>query len=393
MKSLSREIKLFLLCSTFYRLASGALLVSLTWNILNQEKVGHVPLALAILCSFIPAFVTPRVIRHLSHKLNGQQMSARFLFGLVFLALVAGVCRHNTSALLVTNLLVWLLFLLLEASLDMWFTQVQRGLCAAQVQRISGATTASSQAALMIGPLLAGTLTPVLGDFGFTVLLAAIFLAVALSCYNSNRPLEKSDHTTAASSITTQELPLMLFIPMLLVWPTLGAFNFMLPVNVAEQGWDMLELGILDASFGLGMALIGVLVIAGISGARLFAFLSAMLVLSIAAAIAWLLLPQDLVLRCMCLAVLGVAFGGARIQIRAAIAQRLDEAAVGRSVSRANALGTPVLLVVLLIQLGAISSAWALPFLMIMLSIALMMRLALQRAPLQTATSDATPFP
>ncbi|QPN48001.1 hypothetical protein I5S86_11275 [Priestia aryabhattai] len=380
----------FLLCSTFYRLASGALLVSLTWNILNQESISYFPLALAILCSFIPAFVTPTLIRRLTRKFNGRQMSARFLLGLAILTLVAGACRYDTSALLVTNLFVWLLFLLLEASLDMWFTQVQRGLAPAQVQRLSGATTASSQAALMIGPLLAAGLTPLLGNLGFSMILTAIFLVVAAICHSAGQPPITSNDT--GSDTKAQELPLALFIPMLLVWPTLGAFNFMLPVNVMVQGWSLLELGILDASFGLGMALIGVLVIAGVSGSRLLAFLSGLLTLSAAAASAWLLLPQDLLFRCACLGLLGMAFGGARIQIRAAIAQRLDEAAVGRSVSRANALGTPVLLVVLLIQLGAIATAWALPFLMVMLSIALLMRLALQRSQPHSAAPDATPY-
>lgn len=384
MKRIPRETLVFLLCSTFYRLASGALLVSLTWNILNQESISYLPLALAILCSFIPSFIVPSMIRRLTRQFNGRQMSARFLLGLAILALAAGACRYETSALLVINLLVWLLFLLLEASLDMWFTQVQRGLAPAQVQRVSGATTASSQAALMIGPLLAAGLTPLLGDLGFAMVLAAILMAVGVICHSAGQPPTTSDDTV--NDTTAKELPLALLIPMLLVWPTLGAFNFMLPVNVTEQGWTLLELGILDASFGLGMALIGVLVTVGVSGSRLFAFLSGLLAFSAAAASAWLLLPQDLLFRCACLGLLGVAFGGARIQIRAAIAQRLDEAAVGCSVSRANALGTPVLLAVLLIQLGAIASAWALPFLMVMLSIALLMRLTLQHSQPHSST-------
>ena len=35
-----RELIVFLICSTVYRLFSGALLVSLTWTILNQDEGG-----------------------------------------------------------------------------------------------------------------------------------------------------------------------------------------------------------------------------------------------------------------------------------------------------------------------------------------------------------------
>ncbi|AMO76029.1 MFS transporter [Pseudomonas citronellolis] len=391
MSAYSRGTMTFLLCSTLYRLASGALLVSLTWNILHQHSVSYLPLAVAIFCSFIPAFVTPALVRRLSLRMNGRQMSARFLGGLAVLGVIAGLSRYQTIALLLTNLIVWLLFLLLEASLDMWFTQVLRGLPEALVQRVSGATTASSQAALMIGPLLAAVLTPLLGNLGFAVLLAAIFLLVAAICYQAGGGADAPPAKVRQAS--TPALPLSLFIPLLLVWPTLGAFNFMLPVFVTQQGWDLFQLGVLDAAFGLGMALVGLLIITGASGPRLFAFLALLLLLSAASALAWLILPSQLAAKSLCLVVLGVAFGGARVHIRAAIAHRLEEAEVGQAVSRANALATPALLLILLAQFNALWLAWALPFALIALSIALLMQSTLQRSQPRAAANDAARAP
>lgn len=373
-----RELIVFLVCSTVYRLFSGALLVSLTWTILNQNEGGYLPLALAIFCSFIPAFVTPMMIKRLSTRMNGRQMSSWFLVCLAALSLVAGVYRDITVGLLITNLFVWLIFMLLEASLDMWFTQVQRDMDEATVRRISGATTATSQAALMIGPLLAAGLMPILTGMGFSILLGVSFLLVAAVCYTRNGAavIEVGGGSALAASA---KLPMTLFIPMVLIWPILGAFNFMLPVYVSSNGWALFELGVLDAVFGMGMALIGVLIILRNTGRNLLVFLSGLIALTVAAALVWFLVPDTLALKALSLLILGMAFGGARVHIRAAIAYRYSEAAVGLCVSRANALATPVLLLILSLQLAMIETAWLVPFLMITLSIALLLQTSATR--------------
>ena len=371
--NLSRELTVFLVCSTVYRLFSGALLVSLTWTILNQNDGSYLPLALAIFCSFIPAFVTPMMIKRLSTRMNGRQMSSWFLVCLAALSLVAGMARDITVGLLITNLFVWLIFMLLEASLDMWFTQVQRGMDEATARRISGATTATSQAALMIGPLLAAGLMPIMSGMGFYILLCISFLLVSTVCY-TRRGSTVIEALEGDASVAPAKLPLTLFIPMVLIWPILGAFNFMLPQYVATHGWALFELGVLDAVFGMGMALIGVLIILGNTGRNLLIFLSGLIALAVVAALMWFLVPDTLVLKALSLLVLGMAFGGARVHIRAAIAYRYSEAAVGLCVSRANALATPVLLLILSLQLAMIETAWLVPFLMITLSIALLLQ-------------------
>lgn len=373
-----RELIVFLVCSTVYRLFSGALLVSLTWTILNQNEGGYLPLALAIFCSFIPAFVTPMMIKRLSTRMNGRQMSSWFLVCLAGLSLVAGVCRDITVGLLITNLFVWLIFMLLEASLDMWFTQVQRGMDEATVRRISGATTATSQAALMIGPLLAAGLMPILTGMGFSILLGVSFLLVAAVCYTRNG-VAVIDAREGSTFATPAKLPLTLFIPMVLIWPILGAFNFMLPVYVSSHGWALFQLGVLDAVFGMGMALIGVLIILGNTGRNLLVFLYGLIALAVAAALVWFLVPDTLVLKALSLLILGMAFGGARVHIRAAIAYRYSDAAVGLCVSRANALAAPVLLLILSLQLAMIETAWLVPFLMITLSTVLLLQTSATR--------------
>jgi len=375
--SAAKELAMFLFCSTVYRLFSGALLVSLTWTILNQNEGGYWPLALAIFCSFIPAFITPAIIKRLAIRMNGRQMSSWFVFGLTGLALVSGVSRDFTVGLLITNLFVWLMIMSLEASLDMWFTQLQRGMDETRVRRISGATTATSQAALMIGPLLAAGLMPILPGMGFSLVLSGGFFMVAAICFT--RASLPTVVTETDQVVAPARLPLTLFIPMVLIWPILGAFNFMLPVYVSNHGWALFELGVLDAVFGMGMALIGVLVIIANTGRNLMAYLSGLIALAVISTSMWLLMPDTLLLKALSLLILGMAFGGARVHIRVAIACRYSEAAVGLYVSRANALATPVLLLILSLQLAMIENAWLLPFLLVTLSVGLLLQTSATR--------------
>ena len=166
---------------------------------------------------------------------------------------------------------------------------------------------------------------------------------------------------------------------MVLIQPILGAFNFMLTVYVSSHGRALFELGVLNAVFGMGMALIGVLVIIANTGRNLLAYLSALIALSVIATSMWLLMPDTLLLKALSLLILGMAFGGARVHIRVAIACRYSEAAVGLYVSRANALATPVLLLILSLQLAMIENAWLLPFLLVTLTVALLLQTSATR--------------
>jgi MFS family permease len=309
--------------------------------------------------------------------MNGRQMSSWFVFGLTALGLVSGVSRDFTVGLLITNLFVWLMIMSLEASLDMWFTQLQRGMDETKVRRISGATTATSQAALMIGPLLAAGLMPILPGMGFSLVLSGGFFMVAAICFT--RASLPTVVTETDQVVAPAKLPLTLFIPMVLIWPILGAFNFMLPVYVSNHGWALFELGVLDAVFGMGMALIGVLVIIANTGRNLMAYLSGLIALAVISTSMWLLMPDTLLLKALSLLILGMAFGGARVHIRVAIACRYSEAAVGLYVSRANALATPVLLLILSLQLAMIENAWLLPFLLVTLSVGLLLQTSATR--------------
>ena len=139
-------------------------------------------------------------------------------------------------------------------------------------------------------------------------------------------PMDVREKLEVAASA---RLPMTLFVPMVLIWPILGAFNFMLPVYVSNHGWTLFELGVLDAVFGLGMALIGVLVIIANTGRNLLVYLSALTALSVISTTMWWVMPDTLFLKALSLLILGMAFGGARVHIRVAIACRLRSVLAG----------------------------------------------------------------
>lgn len=139
-------------------------------------------------------------------------------------------------------------------------------------------------------------------------------------------PMDVREKLEVAASA---RLPMTLFVPMVLIWPILGAFNFMLPVYVSNHGWTLFELGILDAVFGLGMALIGVLVIIANTGRNLLVYLSALTALSVISTTMWWVMPDTLFLKALSVLILGMAFGGARVHIRVAIACRLRSVLAG----------------------------------------------------------------
>nr|WP_314560093.1 hypothetical protein [uncultured Pseudomonas sp.] len=81
-------------------------------------------------------------------------------------------------------------------------------------------------------------------------------------------------------SAETRHTLITLFVPMVLIWPTPGAFNFMVPVYVSNNGWAPFELCVIDSVSGLEVALIDVLVIITNTSLNLLGYLSALFLLT-----------------------------------------------------------------------------------------------------------------
>src|SRR5947208_3557068 len=122
---LSNPFLIFLLCSSATRLCGGAILILVSWHLVRASDKGYIPLALSIFLAFLPAFFVPAIIAKLSIMLNGRQITGLLLSVLACLTVLLGISQDNLVLFMFANFLTWLVFLGLEASWDMWFTQLQ----------------------------------------------------------------------------------------------------------------------------------------------------------------------------------------------------------------------------------------------------------------------------
>jgi Na+/melibiose symporter-like transporter len=147
-------IILFILSNILYRLLSGAMVVAFTWLLTVNTGEKDIYLAIAIIVSFIPAFFVPKIIKSVGLYKGGKRLTYIFIFCMSILMAVVSQITDSPVLVVIGNLLAWLLMLMMEASLDMWYTSLQRSLSELNAHRLSGVVTSSSQAAIMIGPIL-----------------------------------------------------------------------------------------------------------------------------------------------------------------------------------------------------------------------------------------------
>ena len=168
---------------------------------------------------------------------------------------------ENPTALVVANLFMWIGFFALEASWESWFNEEKRR---QDVPWASSVTMSGNQAALMIGPLLAPAIIQLMGTRGIVQALTAGFaLVAALSWAGVGTAVvpdtEKKKEAEAVPTAEKSGAPLRLVATFALIWPVLGAFNLMLPLQVSDRGAGLAAVAIVDACLGIGVIVAGVL--------------------------------------------------------------------------------------------------------------------------------------
>ncbi|MGI4861282.1 MAG: hypothetical protein ACRYHA_31000 [Janthinobacterium lividum] len=346
----------------------------MSWQLATTRHGDFFPLALTVFLSFVPAFFIPKLILSLSNRLHGREITSRLLCAFCGMAILIGLTRGETGWFVMTNFLALTLFMGLEVGWDMWFARLQRNSPALFTHRLSGATTASSQCALMIGPLFAHYLTSLFPGMAFYYLMAVAFAALGLACFAGSTIEARTDvlvQETVAPSQSVQ-VPMSLKLALGLVWPILGALNFMLPMYVSHgAGGDLKLLGELDASFGFGTALAGLCAILFADARRIWFVTIALSFFVFPAIWLWQLDGRGLLAKAMALMLLGISFGFARVQIRAMLARYVGEAEMGKIVASMNACAVPVLGVILTVQLYSPNWVWRAPFILILCEAAL----------------------
>ncbi|MDE5592154.1 MAG: hypothetical protein K2I63_04265, partial [Helicobacter sp.] len=229
--------------------------------------------------------------------------------------------------------------------------------------KYSSLSMSVNQASLMIGPIFAAFLfkdTPkeVIFWCGILFILSGLWIRV--------KSQAEIIHKATQEQTTQTSLKLnIIFGCLVLIWPTLALFNFMLPAQIAYSKGEMTEVGILDAAMGLGMILSSFLL--SFKNAKKFFihyYLSVgVIILGI---ICWFF-AQNIFLKILSLLCLGISFNLIRISIRSFLAQEYDSQNVGKIVSYANSLSFFVIILLLSLFYDALSINWLLPFVLTLL--------------------------
>lgn len=349
----------YIILSGLYRFFCGAVLLAINWGLANNADDQFGSLAIATVISYLPAIFVPVFARKALTRYSGSELTAVGLAGVVLCCLLLAFFYHNSVAVLLINLLIWVFFFLLESSWEMWFASLAKRYSETLVSQFSSYSMTVNQVALMLGPICAPFIIPLLGYGLFYVAVSLLFALIGvIAFFNQNE-------AAAYSLEQNQKSPkfhLLLFLALAVVWPVLGSFNFMIPVQVILHGGKMMDVGLLDACMSIGMAVVGVIfsMFKGLSD--LHKTLLNLLCIAMGAGI-WLS-GLGLIGFGAALALLGFGFGGLRILVRSVLANHYTSAEIGTLVSRANAFSLPILAIVLMLVRINLSYTWVAPFLL-----------------------------
>lgn len=361
----------YTIVSTAYRLFAGTFLVVINWQIATAEGGGYWRLVVSTLLSYLPALAVPLVLRRIT--ISGQLLSVLSLLYVAMIAFVVSFLVENPTGLVVANLFMWIGFFSLEASWESWFNEEKRR---QDVSWASSVTMSANQAALMIGPLLAPVIIGLVGTRGIVQALTAGFVLVAAFSWpgagaaavpaTADEPEAEAEAEAAAGPPVKPAAPRRLIATFALVWPVLGAFNLMLPLQVSDRGAGLVAVAVVDACLGIGVIVSGVLSArTRLSSPTLSKLVIACTVLG---GVLWALPTGGAAVIAMALSTfaLGTGFGALRIALREYTATHHDSAVTGHAVALGNATAIPVLAVVFLVLGAAQPLVWIAPFVLVL---------------------------
>ncbi|ARZ67058.1 hypothetical protein M1P56_23605 [Streptomyces sp. HU2014] len=352
----------YTIVSTLYRFFAGTFLVVVNWQIATSESGGYWRLVISTLLSYVPALAVPLVIRRIT--MSGQRLTVLSLLYVAVVSLVVSFLVENATALVVANFFMWVGFFSLEASWESWFNEEKRR---QDVSWASSVTMSGNQAALMIGPLFAPAIIDVVGTRGIVLALTAGFVLVAALSWAGVQAavVAGTDDETEAAPSAKPAAPLRLIATFALVWPVLGTFNLMLPLQVSDRGAGLVTVGIVDACLGIGVIVAGVV----LARAKLpSAMLSTLVVAcTLVGGVLWALPAGGAAVVTMALSTfaLGAGFGALRIALREYTATHYDSAVTSQAVALGNAAAIPTLAVVFLVSGATQPLVWVAPFLLV----------------------------
>ncbi len=352
---------LYIVISALYRLSCGALIIAVNWlMVINSPSLGW--LATTVALTFIPAMIVPLLWKNRAQKLSGRRLTQYSLLAAGVIAILMFL-TDKQYYLLGLNTVIWFFFFVMESSWESWFASECRALSDKEIERFSSVTMSANQAALMTGPVIAAYIFE--NRPGMVICTSAIlyfFCFIAAGLSGPGKPAASdAEGNKPQSDEKLQQLNLSgTEIALLLVWPTLAMFNFMLPAQVASANGNMTEVGLLDALMGIGMILSG-FVVAHTAVNNIISKYKLNLVFLLAAILLWGF-GGSLAFRLLSVLLLGLSFNNQRIVIRGRLAKKYQPEAVGRIISAANSFSFILISLSLLAFHNKVAVNWIIPF-------------------------------
>lgn len=363
---------IYIFLSSLYRFASGALGIALSW-IVSTSQSSSLELGILIILTFLPAVIIPYIWKTKPNIDNCEITALGCLFSGI-LSIFIYFFTNKIYLAIILNTFIWIFFFILESSWEAWFSEISKKYENNDVHKYSSLSFLFNQLALMSGPLVLSYLTN--KNTKFIILISAtLFILCAGLCFLVNKKIysnclnfnEENEKKIIPSQLRCYEylnqklLNMRVLFSLMLVWPLLASFNYMVPLQMVFFNKSIMEVSYLDASIGLGMAAMSIILGYSINFSHTMFTKSMGFVLLFLSVILWYF-ASNMYFRCLSVFLLGFSFNYTRIYIRKYLSSWTDAYEVGNFVSKANSFAFPLICVVITLQhyVGIIN--WFMPY-------------------------------
>src|SRR5699024_4707677 len=228
----------YLTITALYRFICGGLILIINWELANPESTSD--LALATILSFVPAIFTPFLIRLFFKNYSGAGLTKLSFLVLFYIVIIITVCYRNALQLIILNFTLWIIFFLLETSLEFWFSQLVEKKSEVFINKYSSLLMTINQVALMLGTLF--VLVIIVKFITLHSLVILYYLSYLLLYFSIRKQNEDNQLTSKDNEVHTKEsVKFTHYFISMLMWPILGTINFMLPTFTAFKSGEVHE--------------------------------------------------------------------------------------------------------------------------------------------------------
>lgn len=347
----------YLIITALYRFICGGLILAINWELASPESTSD--LAISTILSFVPAIFTPFLINLFFKNYSGSNLTKLSFLGIFFIVIAITMLYQNTLLLILLNFALWIVFFLLETSLELWFSELVENKNEEFINKYSSLSMTVNQVALMIGPLFIAVIMKFIALFWIFLIYGIVYFLLHLGIKKVK--LITHDVTCETAHTSKEPVKIVHYLIGMLMWPILGTINFMLPTFTAYKNREIHEVALLDSALGVGMAFIGIL----LSKYMSYKWMNIFLIISISISVLWYYYEDTIIIKLLLMLCFGLSFGGARIIFRKIIVTEYASHTVKSVYSLGNALGLPILSVCIYLGMLNLDLVWLPSFILL----------------------------